>query len=228
MVRIFLSLCLLAGFRAGAQADSTQSLATVNVLVTSMAGQPSAGEEILFRGQSRLAYYSGVSDAKGMLRLRLPVGDTYTVTVKSLTDSSKYGTVSIPALEPGEFYTEPFKVNVKFDPARTYTLRQVHFDVGKASLRPESMKELEELVRFLKHKPGVRVEIGGHTDNVGQDKDNLVLSQQRAETIRNWVIRQGINATRVQARGYGAAKPVADNGSEEGRQLNRRTEVRIL
>jgi outer membrane protein OmpA-like peptidoglycan-associated protein len=87
---------------------------------------------------------------------------------------------------------------------------------------------LEELVNYLKNKDGIRVEIAGHTDNVGNDADNTKLSQQRAETIRNYLIKKGISPTRVVAKGYGAAEPVADNDTDEGRQLNRRTEVRIL
>jgi outer membrane protein OmpA-like peptidoglycan-associated protein len=158
----------------------------------------------------------------------LPPGDKYIITVKSITDSTKYGSITIPALGQDEFYTEPFKVNVKFEAARTYTLDNVHFDFGKATLRPESFAELEELVSYLKNKDEIRIEIAGHTDNVGQDADNLKLSQQRADAIRNYVLKKGIQPARIIAKGYGAAEPVADNDTDEGRQLNRRTEVRIL
>ena len=119
-------------------------------------------------------------------------------------------------------------MNVKFAVSKTYTLNNVHFDFAKATLRADSFAELEELVSYLKHKDDIRVEIAGHTDNVGNDADNLKLSQQRAEAIRNYVIRKGISPSRIVAKGYGAAEPVADNDTDEGRQLNRRTEVRIL
>jgi outer membrane protein OmpA-like peptidoglycan-associated protein len=212
-----------------AQNDTSLSkLATVNVIVTDMKGKPSKGEQILFRGNTDQKTFSGYSDIAGKFSLRLPVGDSYTVKVKSLTDTTKYGIVNIPAPGPGEFYTEPFKVNVKFEPAKTYTLDNVHFDFGKATLRPESFAELEELVSYLKNKDNIKVEIAGHTDNVGTDADNLKLSQQRAEAIRNYVVKKGIAPVRILAKGYGASQPVADNDTDEGRQLNRRTEVRIL
>jgi outer membrane protein OmpA-like peptidoglycan-associated protein len=230
MLRFLLPLFLLGiYFPVLAQSDTSQSgLARVNVFVTNMKGKPSRGEQILFKGNTNQKTYSGHSDANGKFSLQLPVGDSYSVKVKSITDTTKYGIVNIPAPGPGEVYTEPFKVSVKFEPAKTYTLDNVHFDFGKATLRAESFTELEELISYLKNKDDIKVEIAGHTDNVGKEADNLKLSQQRADAIRNYVIKKGIAAARIIAKGYGASDPVADNDTEEGRQLNRRTEVRIL
>jgi outer membrane protein OmpA-like peptidoglycan-associated protein len=193
-----------------------------------MSGKPSKGEQILFKSETTAKTVSGLSDAMGRFSLQLPIGDKYIITVKSLTDTTKYGAINIPALPSDESYTEPFKVNVKFEAARTYTLDNVHFDFGKATIRPESFTELGELVSYLKNKDDIKVEIAGHTDNVGKDADNLKLSQQRAEAIRNYVLKKGIHPARIIAKGYGAAEPIADNDTDEGRQLNRRTEVRIL
>ena len=212
-----------------AQGDSSESkLATINVFVTDMKGKPTKGEQILFKGEAGQKTTSGISNAEGKFSLQVLPGDKYIITVKSITDSTKYGSITIPALGPDEFYTAPFKVNVKFEAARTYTLDNVHFDFGKATLRPDSFAELEELVSYLKRKEDIKVEIAGHTDNVGKEEDNLKLSQQRADAIRNYVIKKGIQPARVVAKGYGAAEPVTDNDTDKGRQLNRRTEVRIL
>ena len=230
MLRTFFILLILSACKnVIAQSDTNQAnLAKVNVFVTDMKGKPSRGEQILFKGNNNQKNFSGISDAAGRFSLQLPVGDVYVVKVKSLTDTTKYGTVNIPTLGPDEIYTEPFKVNVKFEPAKTYTLDNVHFDFGKATLRPESFGELEELITFLKNKDNIKIEIGGHTDNVGKEEDNLRLSQQRADAIRNYVVKKGIVTTRIIAKGYGATQPIADNDTDEGRQLNRRTEVRIL
>jgi OOP family OmpA-OmpF porin len=230
MLRLILPLLLSAPcMPALSQTDTSQSkLAKVNVFVTDMKGKPSKGEQILFKGNANQKSFSGYSDVSGKFSLRLPIGDSYTVKVKSITDTTKYGIVNIPALGPDEYYTEPFKVNVKFEPAKTYTLDNVHFDFGKATLRFESFGELEELISYLRNKDNIKVEIAGHTDNVGKEADNLKLSQQRADAIRNYVIKKGIAPSRIVARGYGASEPVADNETDEGRQLNRRTEVRIL
>ncbi len=234
MLRPVLTLLLFSFFnftraQHGKIADSANSkFARVNVIVTDMKGDPSKGEQVLFKSDATQHIFSGRSDAAGKFSLQLPAGDQYTIKVKSLSDTTKYGTINIPALEPGQFYTEPFKVNIKFKLARTYILDNVHFDFGKATLRPDSFAELQELVSFLENKEDINIEIAGHTDNVGKHADNLNLSRQRAETIRNYLIKKGIRAARVMAKGYGATQPVSDNTTEEGRQLNRRTEVRIL
>jgi OmpA-OmpF porin, OOP family len=234
MNRTALTLLLLTLFTSAmAQghptADTSLSqLAKVNVVVTDMKGKPSKGEQILFKNETTQKIVGGHSDATGKFSLQLPAGAVYLITIKSLTDTSRYGRIDIPALGPGEYFTEPFKVDVKFQLARSYTLDNVHFDFGKASLRAESFPELDEVVSFLKNKDNTRIEIAGHTDNVGNDADNLKLSQQRADGIRNYLLKKGIQPGRVVAKGYGATQPIADNTTDEGRQLNRRTEVRIL
>jgi OOP family OmpA-OmpF porin len=209
-------------------ASDTTRLAPVAVFVTDMKGKPSKGEQVLFKSESTQKIFSGRSDASGRFFTQLPAGDKYFITVKALTDTSKYGVIEIPAIGEDEEYTEPFAVSVKFEIARSYKLERVYFDFAKATLRPESFPELEELVDFMKHRETIRIEIAGHTDNVGKDADNLKLSQQRAEAIRNYVLKKGIQPARVIAKGYGAALPIADNSTEEGRQKNRRTEVKIL
>jgi outer membrane protein OmpA-like peptidoglycan-associated protein len=209
-------------------AATASNIAKVDVNVTDMQGKASKGEVIIFKAETKGKFYSGRSDAKGKFSIQLPAGDKYMISVKSLADSTQYGVLEIPALEADQFFTEPFVVDIQFEPARSYTLDDVHFDVGKASLRPGSTAELEDIVSYMKNKETTSIEIAGHTDNVGKDADNIKLSQQRAETIRSYLIKKGIQAARVIAKGYGATEPIADNATEEGRQLNRRTEVRLL
>lgn len=209
-------------------ADSASSMAKVDVLVTDFNGKPSKGEQIVLIAQTSQKTFGGRSDAAGKFKVEIPPGDKYIVVVKSLNDTTKHGLIEIPALGPDEFFTEPFRLKIKFEMAKSYTLDRVHFDFGKATLRPESFPELEELLGFLRNKETVKIEIAGHTDNVGKDADNLKLSQQRAEAIKAWLLKKGIAAARVTAKGYGATQPIAENDTDEGRQMNRRTEVRIL
>lgn len=213
---------------AKSSAATSSNMAKVDVSVTDMQGKVSKGEVIIFKGETNRKFYTGRSDANGKFSIQLPAGDKYIISVKSLADSTQYGILEIPALEPDQFFTDPFVVDIQFEPARTYTLDNVHFDVGKATLRPGSTAALEDIVFYMKNKETMKIEISGHTDNVGKDADNLKLSQQRAETIRNYLIKKGVQPARVIAKGYGATQPVADNSTEEGRQLNRRTEVRLL
>jgi outer membrane protein OmpA-like peptidoglycan-associated protein len=232
MLKTKLCLLILLVYFSSFSQDSAlaekEKTAKVNVMVTDMGGKVSKGEQILFKNNLTQKITSGRSNDRGEIVLELPVGASYLITVKSLTDTTRYGMINIPALKEDEHYTEPFKVNVKFETAKTYTLDNVHFDVAKASLRPGSFAELEELVAYLKNKTEIIIEIAGHTDNVGKDADNLRLSQQRADTIRDYIIKKGIEGTRVSAKGYGASEPVAPNDTEKGRQSNRRTEVHIL
>lgn len=228
----FLQLLVFASFTLFAQQkpapDSLSKNATVNVVVTNMKGQARKGEEILFRSTKTGRVITGISNAAGKFSLQLPPGDNYIISVKSLNDTTKYSQINVPALGEDEYFSEPFGVNIKFEPARSYRLDNVHFDTDKATLRPDSYTELKELLDYLQRHDDVNIEIAGHTDNAGTDAHNLKLSQDRANTIRTYLISKGIKAGRVTAKGYGAGQPVADNATEEGRQQNRRTEVRIL
>jgi outer membrane protein OmpA-like peptidoglycan-associated protein len=106
-------------------------------------------------------------------------------------------------------------------------LRNIFFDVAKASLRAESNAELERLVKLMKDVPNLKIEISGHTDNTGSATVNETLSQQRAEAVVQYLTSKGISASRMRAKGYGSSVPVASNNSEDGRQQNRRTEFEI-
>ena len=229
LLRFLFLLMPLATF--GQTDDSTgtsQQTTAVNVLVTDFKNKPRPGEQIIFISKKNGEKFSGRAGKDGKFSTVLPIGDTFVIKVKTIVDTTKYGLISIRHLEPDEHFTEPFFVNVKFEPARSYRLDNVYFDFGKFTLRPESFSELDELVSYLKWKENERIEIGGHTDNVGNDADNLKLSQQRAEAIRQYLIKKGIQSARVIAKGYGASQPEADNSTDEGRQRNRRTEVKIL
>lgn len=107
-------------------------------------------------------------------------------------------------------------------------LRNIFFDVGKATLRSESNAELERLVKLMKDVPGLKIEISGHTDDTGSALVNDKLSQDRAEAVMNYLAGKGISAGRMTAKGYGSSRPVSMLKTTEGRQMNRRTEFEIL
>ncbi len=106
-------------------------------------------------------------------------------------------------------------------------LRNVFFDTGKSTLRPESNTELDRLVKLLKDVPSLKIEISGHTDNTGSASLNATLSQDRAEVVVKYLVSKGIAGSRMTAKGYGSSKPVASNNTASGRQENRRTEFEI-
>lgn len=111
---------------------------------------------------------------------------------------------------------------------KRYTFRNVNFETAKWDLLPPALPELDGLAVFLKENPKVKVEIGGHTDDVGNDADNQLLSQNRAESVANYLIAKGIAPVRISHKGYGESQPVAPNSSALGRLQNRRVECRMV
>lgn len=107
-------------------------------------------------------------------------------------------------------------------------LDNIFFEFDSYELKPESEPELRFLHTFLERNPRIRIEIQGHTDNVGSDEVNMTLSQNRAEAVRRYLLEKGIDADRVQARGYGESMPEVPNDTAENRKRNRRTEFKIL
>jgi OOP family OmpA-OmpF porin len=110
---------------------------------------------------------------------------------------------------------------------QTVTLEDIHFEFNSAKLTPGARNSLERVVRALRSQPGSNVEIAGHTDNRGNDAYNLKLSRERAQSVRSFLVSQGISADRLAAQGYGETQPVGSNSTELGRAQNRRVEIRF-
>lgn len=124
----------------------------------------------------------------------------------------------------------PYLINVplqKITVGGMVTLNNVFFDTNKFDLLPESKVELQQLISFLQKNPKVAIEISGHTDNVGEDRTNMLLSENRAKAVYSYLIANKINASRLTYKGYGETRPAGENDTEEGRQRNRRTEFSI-
>jgi OmpA-OmpF porin, OOP family len=110
----------------------------------------------------------------------------------------------------------------------TIVLKNIYFDFDRTTLKPESFTELNKVVEFLQQNPRLEVEIAGHTDSKGSDTYNSNLSQGRSQSVVDYIISQGIDASRLTAHGYGEAKPIDTNDTEEGRANNRRVEFTVL
>jgi outer membrane protein OmpA-like peptidoglycan-associated protein len=118
-------------------------------------------------------------------------------------------------------------VNVAFDDTRA-ELRGVTFKAGSAELVPSSLRTLDAAIAGLKKNEKARVEIEGHTSSEGGEEYNQKLSQDRAESVRNYMIAKGVDGKRLSAVGYGYSRPKASNDTEEGREQNRRIEIKVL
>lgn len=127
---------------------------------------------------------------------------------------------------------KPAKVNMPVDTIKvgeTYPLNNIYYKTNSSDLDPRSMIVIDEFIEFLKANPTMKIEMYGHTDNVGNDNANLALSTDRAFTVRDILLEKGIKENRLIAfKGFGASKPIADNSTEAGRAKNRRTEFVIV
>lgn len=104
----------------------------------------------------------------------------------------------------------------------------VTFDTNSYAIQPEFRPTLNEVARTLADFPSTYIDIYGHTDSTGGDAINIPLSQNRAQSVANYLISQGVNSARIATQGFGASQPIATNATAEGRQANRRVEIRIV
>jgi flagellar motor protein MotB len=132
---------------------------------------------------------------------------------------------------PGDTGGDLLDLYVKLQPVEVQQpllLHNVNFEFNSARLLDTSLPALRNLLVFLRQNPELVVEIGGHTDSIGSSAFNQRLSLQRALAVKSWLVEQGISENRISAVGYGATRPLSPNTTEEGRALNRRTEMRIV
>jgi outer membrane protein OmpA-like peptidoglycan-associated protein/tetratricopeptide (TPR) repeat protein len=124
---------------------------------------------------------------------------------------------------------KPVELNIeKAEAGKSFVINNIMYSTGEAALYPESFVTLDEFAEYLKDNPTFKIEIQGHTDNVGKEADNVSLSEKRANNVRIYLTTKGIAKDRVTSKGYGSSKPVANNATVEGKAKNRRTEFLIL
>jgi outer membrane protein OmpA-like peptidoglycan-associated protein/tetratricopeptide (TPR) repeat protein len=131
----------------------------------------------------------------------------------------------------GHENTRPFDLLALLQPIEVgnkVILNNIFFDTNKFIIKDESKPELQKLIDFLALNKTVKIEISGHTDNVGTDRSNQVLSEDRAKAVYQYLIANGIDVSRLSYKGYGETQPIASNDTDEGRAKNRRTEFKII
>ena len=131
----------------------------------------------------------------------------------------------------GHMDKNPYDIEVLLQPieiGNKVILKNIFFDTNKFDIKDESKSELQKLIDFLSLNPTVRIEISGHTDNVGSEQFNQILSENRAKSVYQYLLASGVNATRLVYKGYGETQPIASNDTEEDRSRNRRTEFKII
>ena len=167
------------------------------------------------------------TDADGNYLITLPTGKNYAF------DVNKKGYL---------FYSDNFSLkenpldsalvlNIPLQPIEkgsSIVLKNIFFDTKKADLQKASFAELDKVVKIMAENTNMIIQISGHTDNVGQEKDNLMLSNNRAKAVTNYLLQKGIAAKRLIAKGFGSVKPIEKNTTDIGKAKNRRTELTII
>jgi OmpA-OmpF porin, OOP family len=223
---LFPALVVFSPLGIGQKLQPDDSNALLNVSVINYLKRPMPGEKISFISQKNHKAFSGITDSLGKFHLLIPKNEDYDVKYTQFTSEANYdNTLSVPK---GENQLLTFNYTVRVQLPQKYTLNNVFFDFNKASLTGESYKELNLLTAFMKAQKTMIIEVAGYTDNIGTDEENLKLSQERADAIRNYLLQHGVHARKIVAKGYGASDPVASNDIPEGRKLNRRTEIHIV
>ena len=165
--------------------------------------------------------------ATGKFLLSLPTGRNYGIAVQATGYLFHSENFDIPTGSDFNMVDKTIELmNIAI--GSKIALRNVFFATDQSTISPDSYPELNPLVNLLKEVSSLKIELAGHTDNIGSDEHNIKLSQARAESVRKYLLQKGIHASRLIAKGYGSSVPIASNNTAEGRQLNRRTEFEII
>ncbi|MES2648578.1 MAG: OmpA family protein [Bacteroidota bacterium] len=164
------------------------------------------------------------TDETGNYLVTLPVGHDYTFTVNRkgylfYSDNYLLATQPSDSTYRKDIPLQPIAINTSLE------LKNILFETNSFTLQPGSYTELDKVVQLLKDNPSLRIQIKGHTDNVGTPASNVLLSNNRAKSVVAYLVSKGIVAARLSYKGFGSAQPVADNKTEQGKARNRRTEL---
>jgi outer membrane protein OmpA-like peptidoglycan-associated protein len=206
--------------------EPTKGDAAMKFIVIDQDKGPVKGVVISLTAETGTKFYTEETDAEGYAEVLVPVGQKYDVTYLSLARREVAATVTVTK-EP----KQSVKLTLRYKrqpPPPPFVLNGIVFDTGRATIRPESFPRLDIIVDYMTHKKSARLEISGHTDNVGKPKANKVLSQKRAQACRTYIISKGVDASHLSAAGFGDERPIAPNDSDENRQKNRRIEAKEL
>jgi outer membrane protein OmpA-like peptidoglycan-associated protein/tetratricopeptide (TPR) repeat protein len=191
------------------------------------------GEPILAKIDIKDITYGGIivttasSDADGSYRVKLPAKKSYMVDLHATGFLSDTRRIDVPenwAKEDYNLIIELIKVKV----GKKVVLNNILFETGKSILTSGSYKELDRLVNIMKENALMKIEISGHTDKTGSEPLNFKLSGARAKAVVDYLVKSGIDPSRMEFRGYGSLQPISDNTTAAGRAKNRRVEFKIL
>jgi outer membrane protein OmpA-like peptidoglycan-associated protein len=217
------------------QIKATKSHAALKfIVVDKEKNEPIPGIVISLTGADGAKFYTEETDSTGYAEVLVPVGQNYDLVYLSLGRKDISARVPVAA-EPNQNIRLTLRYKNKIPPPRAgfdegpgFVLDGVNFDTAKATIRPESYPRLDGVVEYMTYKKSAHIRIIGHTDNVGDPAANKRLSERRASACRDYLMKKGIDGSRIETAGYGDQQPIATNDTPEGRQKNRRIEAKEL
>lgn len=192
---------------------------------TNSAFKPFSKVQVVFNGGSPLV--AAIDTASNRYIINLPPGIVYNITASAPDCVPVYETIDLTRVAKGTSLTKDLTLT-PIEVGQSVRLKNIFFESGRAILKKESFVELDRVYEFLSGNESVKVEIAGHTDNVGSAATNLALSKARAQAVSNYLIKKGITADRLKSTGYGMTKPITSNATKDGKSQNRRVEFVIL
>lgn len=199
--------------------------------------EPLIAKVELYNPDNAAILYTEKTDKQGQILTSLAAGNRYGLNIEKenyLFYSENFDLLEAASLDqPFQLYIElqpiqPVTLNKEGEEPKPVVLRNIFFTTGSAELLPASTQELHKLYQLLADNPGMKIRIDGHTDDVGQAEDNLILSENRAKAVYDFLIEQGITADRLSYKGFGESQPIDSNETAKGRQNNRRTAFLVI
>jgi outer membrane protein OmpA-like peptidoglycan-associated protein/tetratricopeptide (TPR) repeat protein len=170
---------------------------------------------------------TAISDVSGNYRAKVPSPKPYGVEIVAKDYLLYLDAIDLSKESRDEIIIRNFKLD-RVEVGAKVILKNIFFEFGKSTLKSESYAELNNVIKLLENNETLRIEISGHTDNVGSLKYNTKLSEERAKSVVNYLVKKGIAQNRLEYKGYAYSQPIAPNTTEEGRAQNRRVEFKVL
>lgn len=228
---VLLDLSGIDDYRVLAQdllaSQEKMAVITGNIIDKKTGRKFASGTPVSVRVEGMSSTYATIDSVRGTYELRLPLGAAYTISASAPNYYPLYENINV-LYERSDVKIFKDLVIVPIEVGQSVTLNNIFFASGKSTLMKESFPELDRVIKFMRENPEIKIEIGGHTDNVGKAATNLKLSQNRAKAVGTYMISKGLSSSRIVSKGYGLSKPVASNKTKEGKAKNRRVEFTIL
>ena len=224
MKKILLFLILFNQFIFAQNSEINSDLARTTITIKNEFNIPYPNTRILIKGSTK--NYTFISDVQGNGIIDLKKGEEFIVSCFVNGEEFKFDEV---------IYIEKNKniisanIDLQFDLYESiFEIKNLNFKTAKYNIEEKYFQELDNLKSLLVNENEIKIEIAGHTDNNGSELANQLLSENRAKSVKSYLVKNGIDKLRINCVGYGEKQPIADNNSKQGREKNRRIEIRIL